>query len=195
MNTLTDIEKANEIPIQDVLKDYFDIYVPMELESAWKTFCPFGFEHSDFGLEKAFRVYPDSNSSFCFAEHGSMNNVRLLQMHEGISAKKAARKLLVHYGLMDTFDWRKHFQEIAEQRAEQTAISTASLVEALHLALSSHPAWSHLQFHPDMQEALELRLTVLEGYITDGKDAESIRAWYDYTRTDLLTLMERLADG
>lgn len=193
MPTTTDIEKANEIPIQNVLKDYFDIDVPMEIDSSWKTYCCFAFEHSDGGVDRSMRVYP-SNSAHCFSDpdHGFMTPVRIIQIHEGISQRQAARKLLIKYGLFKSIDWRKQFQEILEQKAETEAISASHLVEAIHVALSAHSDWTHLQFDPDVQNALERELTVLDGLLAEGKDASSIRFWYTCAKIELLALCDKL---
>lgn len=63
------IDKANtHINIVDLLTT-IGVFVPDSVRNGGnkKMHCPFGFYHSDGGLSKTMRIYPGSNSVYCFS--------------------------------------------------------------------------------------------------------------------------------
>lgn len=90
------IEQANDyVSILTVVK-MCGVWVPGELPSgtSLKTACPFGFMHADQGYSDALRIYPDTNSSFCFAESLSLSPVRLWSLQNDLTPFAAAMDLL-----------------------------------------------------------------------------------------------------
>ena len=64
-----------------------------------KIHCPFGHRHSDGGLEKALRVYPSTNSSYCFSEKRYYDSVLLWASDNELSYVEAVRSLLETFNI------------------------------------------------------------------------------------------------
>lgn len=188
------IERANtEVPIFDVLRDFFDIVVPREGES-YKARCPFGSEHPDGGMDKGWRTYPGSNSSYCFVQHGSMGPVRLVQLREGIRAVRAADRILDRYGLNRARPWRDRYWDVAAEVDQREGRSVTGdptyAVEALNIALRAEPAYATRQFDDDVLHAMEAVLDLLDVVIASN-NPEVMREWYDKSKSAMLRIVRR----
>lgn len=185
------IDRANEVPIFDVLADYFDKYVPRE-GASYKSRCPFGDEHPDGGMDKGFRTYPGSNSSNCFVMHGRMDPVRLVQMQQGVKAVRAADMILSRYGLNEHKPWRVRMSELAvevEQRQARSVMGDpAHVVEALNIALRKEPEYVHRQFDADVLAAMEVVLDRLDR-VMQTEDPERVREWYGKAKIVMLKVV------
>src|SRR3954466_13862718 len=59
---------ANEVVSIATVCRWLGVQVPDDDSLRSKLYCPFGeFNHSDGGRDRALRIYPDSNSAYCFA--------------------------------------------------------------------------------------------------------------------------------
>lgn len=188
------IEKANrEVDIFKVLEEFFDIRHPSEGKS-WKGYCPFGFEHPDGGVDKGWRTYPATNSSYCFVMHGYLTPVRLIQIQTGRKAAASAKYLLEHYGLLGSYDWRERFQEISADRAQrqnEPLGAVSYVVEALNMSLEDHPAYESEQYKSYFAEALEAELGRLDQTLSVSKTTEEdIRRWLQEAKANLLELLD-----
>lgn len=187
------IRAANTLDVFDVLYDFFGSRYPRSGRSG-KEPCPFGFEHPDGGYEKAFRTYPEGNNGYCFAAHGYLDPVRLVQIKDDLSATIAARKLLEHYDLLKPMPYWERFAEVqrlvATRRTEVGNLSYA--VEALHVALRTHPAYDTGQYAQPFTEALERCLSVLDKIAASRPDqAEALLSrWFEKS----VALMRRTLD-
>lgn len=92
------VETANEqVDILDVCR-WVGMRVPYEVPRSLKVRCPFGeLAHTDHGVAPAFRIYPDTNSSFCFA-CGFFSPVWLAASVWGMTRREAATALLDRIG-------------------------------------------------------------------------------------------------
>lgn len=109
-----------------------------------KLYCPFGdLYHADGGTSKAFRVYPETNSAYCFACGEAFRPVSLLAKAKGISDADAAEGLLEAIGYVPpTIDSRWEALITTPQQIDREALS-----EALKLACSRmSPTWEVDQF-------------------------------------------------
>lgn len=187
------IERANRISIFTVLEDFFGIRHPASGRS-YKGYCPFGFEHPDGGIDKGWRTYPATNSSYCFVMHGFMPPVRLIQIRRDVKATTAARHLLEHYGLLRPRPYHERFKElVAERETRLTNIGqTAYLVEALHTALAAHPSYAEAQFSDRFSGAVESELERLDALLADKGSAteEGVREWFRQAKQELTQLLE-----
>lgn len=106
---------------------------------SFKTWCPFGFYHVDSGYEKAFRIYPSSNSAWCFAESEYFSPVRLYSQAKGIEYRDAATELLklVNYRPPLDTEW----ESLVEAAIP---LNKGTLVDALQIFCSRiEPKWSY----------------------------------------------------
>lgn len=177
------VEQANDISIFKVLRDFFDLDLPSEGKS-YKSWCPFGFEHPDGGIERTWRTYPATNSSYCFSGHGYMPPVRLISIQKGWGSFKAAEYLLEIYGLLKKKSYRERYNETVldrEMRQESPGPAT-DLVEALHVALRAHPGYAAHQFDESYQQTLEGALASLDAMLSNKATEVDIRAWFDEAR-------------
>lgn len=189
------VEKANEIvSIFDVLESEFDISHPRSGNS-YKGFCPFGFEHPDGGQEKGFRTYPETNTANCFVMHGSFTPVRLVSVKNEWSFRRSAEYLLRKAGLLDHRPWRERWPEIVQERAKAQEAQRElgdrqTLVQALHEALSVHPAYPAGGLSPALDDAMEVCLRVLDQLADRGAGPEVIQEWFDRSKVRLRKVLD-----
>lgn len=189
------IERADErVDLLQVLSEFFDTDVPSGFPRSWKTWCPFGGEHPDGGEEKALRVYP-SNSAYCFAGHGVLGPVRLIQLGKGMRAVQAAEFLLRHYHIPGSRPWRERFSEMLIDQATQTEPvgSSALLASALQEALQHHPGYARIQYAHPFITRMEFRLDQLDRIMAGHPTEEQVRRWFQMAKADLLGEIDRLA--
>jgi len=86
---------ANEkVPIVALCR-YLGMDLPDYTSGNIKTYCPFGdVEHSDQGMEAAFRVYPEPNNAYCFACGLFFSPVSLAAKAWDMTRREAAVNLL-----------------------------------------------------------------------------------------------------
>lgn len=138
-----------------------------------KVHCPFGeLYHSDGGVEPAFRVYPDSNSAYCFACKAYFSPVWLVAQHWGQPSREVAEELLAHIGYRPA----TAAQAWAQACARDTPPDRTLLAEALKTFCARiAPGWSVGQFDPDTAAVLGRCLALLDHVHTDGDTAR----WLD----------------
>lgn len=143
--------------------------VGMDLyEYSGKQYCPFGhLFHADGGTAKAFRVYPETNSAFCFAGCGSFRPVSLVAMSRGITQEEAAEYLLDLTGYVPPdIDSRW-----AAATATQETVDLDLLAEALKVACEGlDPLWEVHQFEEGVASKFRQCLELLP-QVTTRADA------------------------
>lgn len=178
---------ASSIPVIRVLKDLFNVSVPEGLGyRSWKTYCPLGWEHPDGGVDKGFRVYEQTNSAFCFVQHGQMGPVRLAQMRWGGKQIVAARRLLEMYQLGQKRHWRQRYEEVLNEREIRQEISPAYVVEALRMALDAIPGYTARQYESKFVSLMEIELEALDELLGRHPSDAEIRQWYYETKDRLV---------
>lgn len=186
-----DIDRANAVPIQSVLQDLFGIFVPSGLDRSWKTYCPFYFEHPDGGVERNMRVY-GSNSGYCFAMHGFLTPVRIVQLRSEVGARRAAQILSDTYGLALKKEpyWVRMNQLILDQAVKvREAGSPTHAVAALQAALERLEGYADRQFDPDVIEALEAELEALDDVLRTREEG-GVRQWFRKALTHMNTMLK-----
>lgn len=192
------IRYANEeVSVFDVLAEEFDLRVGAAESRSSKERCPFGFEHDDGGMTKAMRVYPATNSTFCFAGHGFFDPVRLVAKSREWTHTRAAKHLLEARGLLAPMGYRERFAALDRARYEPKPLGNpAYAVEALQMALSAHESHGRLQYHPVFTQGLERALALLSD-IMERRPVDpdaALRSWFATASTGLGTLLDRLSD-
>lgn len=183
------IQRANDLPILDVLRDWFELNIPDSGDRSWKDYCPFGWEHPDGGVDRGWRVYPSTNSSYCFVLHGALRPVRMVQMRDDVRATIAAKKLLEHYGKLRPRGYRQRMEElIAAREMVRTSLgSPADLIEALQHNLFRMPGYIEHQYDPKVAAAVDAALGRLDDMLADrSADTERVRAWLDDAEGSIL---------
>lgn len=184
------IERADAVPIFDVLEDFFGVTLPRSGQS-YKSPCPFAFEHADRGLDKGFRTYPATNSAMCFPMHGFLTSTRLISVKYQERQAKAAERILRNYDMLAPKPWKERYATltIEEEQKHKSVGNPQHAVEALNVALHSIPAYSRRQFDTDVMQAMEAVLEKLNE-ITASGDPERVRKWYQTARTLMLKVVE-----
>lgn len=133
--------------------------------SSVKYNCPFGdVFHSDGGIEKSFRIYPDDNTAHCFAEKITFRPVDLAAQKWDVSTYEAARRLLANSG-----GTPKQWGDLIKPRAVD--IDKNSLRKALELYAR--------RIAPEIEQnpqAVNI-LTKLYGLLPKVKSAEDAEVW------------------
>lgn len=141
-----------------------------------KLYCPFGpLFHSDQGVERAFRIYIDNNSAYCFASCGYFTPVWLVASAWDLDARTAAVELL------DRVGYRPLTLAEAWSKASQREVPPdgTSLREALQTYCHRVcPSWETVQFTPAVAAVLTQCLDLLDRVHTD----DDAREWLDGTK-------------
>lgn len=139
-----------------------------------KTYCPFGeISHSDEGASPAFRIYPNTNSAFCFACQTLFTPAKLASMAWDMPLEEAAERLLTETG----------YKPLSVEEAWQQALNPpeqppdlAALGMALRVFCQRQDAnWETLQFEPGVSKWLDQCLSLLT-YVRTDKEA---REWLE----------------
>jgi len=156
-----------------------------EGEGGRKTWCPFGLiSHSDGGVDRAFRVYEDSNSAYCFSCAKYWTPVSLMTEVWDCSRTEAAERMCGTAGITVP-GWRERWDSLQYP----AAVDTASLAEALKrwCARIYGPGWETDQFDSEQADPLAACLGVLP-LVTTGNDAS---AWVDSSKQIMLPFLQR----
>lgn len=154
-----------------------------DLSRSLKVRCPFGaVYHKDGGTDPSFRVYPDSNSAFCFRCGVYWTPSRLAAMAWDCTPARAAAQLLLTAGHKVAT-----LREVWQQAAVATGPpKTAQLAEALKIFCERQsPDWSKRQYEFQVAGTLARCLELLELVITD-QDAAN---WLVATKTAMLQVL------
>lgn len=138
-------------------------------EGSTKTYCPFGrLHHSDGGKEPALRIYPQSNSAYCFSCKKYFSPAGLVAEAFDITKKQAAAELLTRVGYKP-ISAMELWQNVQE---EEIRPDTSMLGMALKTFCSRiYPDWDKLQFQSNVATSLDSCLALLDAVVTDA-DAE-----------------------
>jgi len=122
-----------------------------------KTQCPFGFLHSDGGYAKAMRVYPDTNSAYCFACSESFTPVKLIARVMDIPDREAVDVILAETGYVKP-DYRSQWDALTAA----PVMDYDGLSEALKVSCAiMDPMWDVRQFDENVSAALTKCLSLL----------------------------------
>lgn len=141
--------------------------------SSVKVHCPFGaVYHSDQGVEPSFRIYPDSNSAYCFACSTYYSPVWLVAMAWDVQPAEVAVALLERIGVKPVSladAWAKAAER--EVAPDHSLLSEALKTFCARIAAD----WDDAQFEPAIAGLLSRCLALLE-LVTAEPDA---RQWLD----------------
>ena len=178
------ISLANDkVRIEDVINTYFDPDYPIPYNAtSWKTSCPFQYEHEDFGFEKQFRVYSETNSAYCFKMHGHLDPVILWQSRiPGATRRQAAIDLLETFGIeTKTKHWRDRFREARAEK--QMQFDPGPVVQAFQVMLQSLPDYGRRQFEGDVIEDVDVCLKEIVEKVPTFSSLEDMEVWFNHLK-------------
>jgi len=127
---------------------------------ARKVHCPFGgLYHSDQGLSPAMRVYPDSNSAYCFSCAAYYTPVGLAAKGLDTTWRKAATHLLDRIGYRP-MDLAAQFKDALEYEPEPDKALLADALKTYCRRID--PDWARRQFEPRVAGILTRCLSLLD---------------------------------
>jgi len=143
--------------------------LPDELGSrrSQKVECPFGETyHSDGGVSPAMRIYPETNSAYCFSCSAYYTPVSLAAKAMDTTRQAAALRLLDRVGVKPrdlAADWEsaKEYQPQPDKALMADALKT--------YCRRTSADWSQRQFEPDIARALNRCFALLE-LVKSGDD-------------------------
>lgn len=138
-------------------------------DSRQKMYCPFGVTHTDSGMERAFRVYADTNTAYCFACGRGWTPVRLMSEFWDMRRQDAAEKMCKLAGVRE-HGWQERWEELRQPRVPDRQ----GLAEALKTWCRRlrGPSWETEQFQPRFADPLGACLGVLPLVSTGGEADE-----------------------
>lgn len=144
MDAREKIEQANELMgIVEALNIIGSDVADFALASM-KIYCPFGeIFHADGGRTRAMRVYPATETAWCFAGCGYFTPVKMIAEGKDLSEELSAEWIL-EYKNFTSPDYMERWNTLME--APTDTVDVESLAEALKVACSRiHPNWENVQ--------------------------------------------------
>ncbi len=158
---------ANEVvPIATVLR-WFGVDGGDVSERSRKLRCPFGqIYHSDHGVAPALRVYPDTNSAYCFSCTWYLTPVSLAARGWDVDRRTAAERLLTRVGHRP-LDLASQWRAAAQYTPELDKSLSAQALKTYCRRISS--SWESRQFEPQVAADLTRCLALLD-LVTSAED-------------------------
>lgn len=138
-----------------------------------KVSCPFGeIYHSDGGISPAMRIYPDSNSAYCFSCAAYWTPVSLSAKALDLDWSSAAIRLLDHIGYRP-MELAQQFQQAAQYVPPPDLALLADALKTYCRRID--PQWQKRQFEPRVAGQLTRCLSLLDLV----KSPEDVTLWLD----------------
>lgn len=149
-----------------------------------KLHCPFEqLYHSDHGASPALRVYPDTNSAYCFSCAAYFTPVSLAAKAMDCDRQTAATRLLDRIGHRP-LDLVAAFQAAADYEPEP---DKALLADALKtFCRRTAERWGETQFEPRVATTLTRCLALLDLV----RSEDDVRAWLGTCKTAMTRVLE-----
>lgn len=152
---------------------------------AQKVQCPFGeIYHSDGGVSPAMRIYPDTNSAYCFSCAAYYTPVSLAAKAMDTTRQVAAIRLLDHIGYRP-LDLAQQWRAVKDFEPEP---DRALLADALKTYCRRiEPQWATRQFEAPVARVLTRCLSLLDLV----KSADDVTLWLDRCKVAMRNTMHR----
>lgn len=154
-----------------------------------KTYCPFGqVFHTDGGRTRAFKVYPESNSAYCFACPKRYDPVSLIATEKDISYRAAAEWILEKKAYVSP-DYQTRWDALTQ---ETVLVDHEALQDALKIACTRMvPDWAARQFEPRVANKLTQCLSIARKVGTE----EDGRKWLDMSKQAMRQALNVAPEG
>jgi len=145
--------------------------------SSLKTYCPFGnVMHADEGRGKALRIYPNTNSAWCFDCQIYFTPVKMIAMDRDITEVAAANWILESTNYVAP-DYLSRWEALTAP--ESTKLNTDDLGQTLKVFCARKiPNWEERQFEEPYASTLQKCL----GLLVKVKTAEDAEKWSTVTK-------------
>lgn len=166
---------ANEkVPIATVCRLLgVDLSDDIAVGRSRKAQCPFGpIYHSDGGISPAMRVYPESNSAYCFSCAAYYTPVSLAAKAMDLTWHTAALRLLDHIGHRP-LDLAQQWQQVTQYEPEPDKVLLADALKTYCRRVA--PNWVSRQFEPAVAKVLTRCLALLDLV----KSEEDVSLWLE----------------
>lgn len=150
-----------------------------------KVYCPFGILHPDHGLTRAMRVYPETNTAFCFSDCGHFTPTKLAAQAWDLSREDAADRLL---DLVEA-ETPKPVEDLFKVGTGRP--SGESLSEALRVYCQRLSGWPGVEFSSEVVAKLGKCLDLLPGVVS----AEDASRWLEGSKIAMGRVVRRVDDG
>jgi hypothetical protein len=132
-----------------------------------KVRCPFGeIYHSDGGLAPAMRIYPETNSAYCFSCCAYYTPVSLAARAADIDRRTAALQLLDHVGYRP-LGLAEQWQQLVQHEMKPDKMLLADALKTYCRRID--PEWMSRQFEPEVAGRLTRCLSLLD-LVNTGDD-------------------------
>lgn len=184
----TDIDRANAAVSTLMVLLSHGCDIPEGVERSWKFHCPFGNEHIDSGMEKNARYYGQTDTAFCFAQHGALTPVKIEAYTQGTTYAKAAESILRERGLWRVVKpYKERMTELLSEREEAPQVSTSYVVDALRTSLAQVEEYKRRQYDEDVRKKMEQCLEVLDAL--PDHSLETLSKWLDKAKAAMLRVI------
>lgn len=141
-----------------------------------KNYCPFGDWHADGGMTPSLRIYPDTNSSYCFACQEAHRPVSLLAKARDITWDEAAQWILEEVGYIEP-DVDDRLTELLAD--DEPLLSREDLAQALDTYCQRIcPTWHVTQLRDKPATKFAQCLSILDSVQSPADAAR----WLDVTK-------------
>jgi hypothetical protein len=183
------IERANaQFSCIDILNKEFGYYIPKGGVGSTKLHCLWGWEHKDGGTEKCMRYYWESDTAYCFRDHGVIDVVTIRAVQKGLSKVKTAKLLLQEAGVFNSDPWNVRIQKAQEHmKSERRQPMDMKLAQSMfNQALRSVEGYGKVQYKPDIVQAKNSMMEELD----PSWNSEQLLEWIDTSKTKMRDTVE-----
>lgn len=164
------------VRIEEVLR-LFDVHIP-EGAGSWKAFCPFSEEHEDGGVDRALRVFSESNSCMCFALHGPMTPSQVWEIHTGKSRVQASEALLERFGIPTRRPtYQERVERLMAEHSKPTPIDRTEIWEGMNAHLRNDENYLKHQYDKNVLHVVKLIQTDINN-LPDEMQSEELDKWF-----------------
>lgn len=150
-----------------------------------KVHCPFGeVYHSDHGAAAAMRIYPDSNSAWCFSCSMYFTPVKLAAQAWDQDPQTAALRLLDRVGYRPV-DLAQAWASVTSYEPEPNRALLADALKTYCRRIA--PGWGQQQFEPRVAATLTRCLALLDLVKTD----EDVKTWLESCKTAMKRVLAK----
>lgn len=151
-----------------------------------KVYCPFGILHIDHGLTRTMRVYPETNTAFCFADCGHFTPTKLGAQAWDLSRADAADRLMDQVEIETEKPLVESLFKVDVERP-----SSESLSEALRVYCQRMKGWGSVEFTSEVSAKLGQCLDLLPGVVS----AQDAGRWLDGSKVAMSQVVRRVTGG
>jgi len=185
------IERANaQFSCVDILNREYGYEIPKGGSGSTKQHCLWGWEHKDGGVEKCMRYYWESDTAYCFRDHGVIDVVSIRATQKGLSKLRTAKLLLTEAGIFNNDPWNVRVEKAQEHLKNPTKHTMdMRLAESMYTSrLKSIEGYGTLQYR---SEVVNLKNSMMEE-LDPSWNSEKLLEWIEKSRTKMEVAIEWL---